>query len=63
MSIISFALLTGNPITGALLNPPHFSWSRSIIFSGVVVLAGVLLLVISQATAVKIRRTWRVQVT
>lgn len=28
-----FALLTGNPISGALLSPPSYTWSKAIIFN------------------------------
>lgn len=27
------ALLTGNPISGALLNPPQYTWSRAVVFN------------------------------
>jgi hypothetical protein len=33
--IWSFALLFGNPISGALLRAPHYFWSRSIVFNAV----------------------------
>jgi hypothetical protein len=33
--VISFALLTGTPISGALLDPPRYTWSKAIIFSAV----------------------------
>ncbi len=33
--VVSFALLTGNPISGALLKPPHYEWQNPILFSGV----------------------------
>ncbi|KAL0958737.1 hypothetical protein HGRIS_014065 [Hohenbuehelia grisea] len=32
---LGLSLLTGNPIAGALLAPPHYTWWRSIIFSSV----------------------------
>jgi hypothetical protein len=32
---MAFALLTGTPITGALLQPPAYSWFKPIVFSGV----------------------------
>ena len=35
MFIVSFALLTGYPITGALLRPQKYLWSHAIIFGGV----------------------------
>lgn len=31
----AFALLIGNPISGALLQPPQYSWDRAIIFNAV----------------------------
>jgi hypothetical protein len=31
----SFALLFGNPISGALLQAPHYFWSRAIVFNAV----------------------------
>ncbi|KAJ3569824.1 hypothetical protein NP233_g4800 [Leucocoprinus birnbaumii] len=37
---LSFPLLTGNPIAGALLSPPRLLWFRPIILAGVFVLAG-----------------------
>jgi len=33
--VMGFALLTGTPITGALLQPPQYEWFKAIIFSGV----------------------------
>ena len=33
--IFSFALLTGNPISGALLHAPDYFWSRAIVFNAV----------------------------
>ncbi|GJJ10948.1 hypothetical protein Clacol_005177 [Clathrus columnatus] len=35
MWALSFALLTGNPIFGALLHPPEYRWERPVIFCGV----------------------------
>jgi len=35
MFMVSFALLTGYPITGALLRPQKYLWSHAIIFGGV----------------------------
>ncbi|KAL4262826.1 Proton-linked Monocarboxylate Transporter [Pleurotus pulmonarius] len=60
MFIIGFALLTGTPITGALLNAPGYTWDRAIIFSGVVILVGVALLVVSRSMATKQKGTWRI---
>ena len=33
--IFSLALLTGNPISGALLHAPDYFWYRAIIFNAV----------------------------
>jgi MFS family permease len=33
--VSSFGLLTGNPISGAILDPPRYSWIQPIVFSGV----------------------------
>ncbi|TFK45969.1 MFS general substrate transporter [Heliocybe sulcata] len=46
---VGFAVLTGNPIAGALLRPPHYSWYRPILFAAIVVLFGSFLLFISRA--------------
>lgn len=35
MTVIGVALLIGNPITGALLRPPKYTWWAAILFSGV----------------------------
>ncbi|KAF8885236.1 MFS general substrate transporter [Gymnopilus junonius] len=59
MFIISFALLTGYPITGALLRPPEYLWLHAIIFGGVVILAGACFLVLARSLASKKRETWR----
>lgn len=32
-SFFGIASLTGNPISGALLSPPSYIWSRAIIFN------------------------------
>lgn len=39
MAVIAIFLLTGNPITGALLRPPQLTWSAAITFSGVIIAA------------------------
>ncbi|KAJ7626267.1 MFS general substrate transporter [Mycena polygramma] len=59
MAVIGLALLIGNPITGALLTPPKYTWWAAITFSGVVMLAGVMLLVVARQLAAKERGTWR----
>ena len=33
--IVGFALLTGNPISGALLRSPHYEWTNPILFASV----------------------------
>ncbi|KIP07467.1 hypothetical protein PHLGIDRAFT_118048 [Phlebiopsis gigantea 11061_1 CR5-6] len=55
--IFSFALLTGNPISGALLHPPDYFWSRAIIFNAVMVLFGCFLLTVARAMVVKAKGT------
>lgn len=49
----SFAMLVGNPISGALLDEPHYRWDRPIIFNGVLVLAGCVFLIVSRQLVVK----------
>lgn len=56
----SFALLIGNPLMGALLDAPRYAWHRPIILSGVLVLVGSVLLVISRMMLAKKRGRWRV---
>ncbi|KAF8512199.1 MFS general substrate transporter [Gautieria morchelliformis] len=58
--VMAFALLTGTPIDGALLQPPAYSWFRPIVFSGVVVLSGTGFLALSRFLVTKKRGTWRV---
>ncbi|KAK1224677.1 hypothetical protein PQX77_012423 [Marasmius sp. AFHP31] len=58
--ISSFAMLTGSPISGALLHSPEYLWYRPVIFSGVTVLSGAALLIISRSIQAKRKRTWRV---
>ncbi|KAJ7201076.1 MFS general substrate transporter [Mycena pura] len=59
MFILSLPLLTGAPITGALLHPPAYTWWRGVTFSGVVQLSGVSLLVLSRAMVSRRKGTWR----
>ncbi|KAJ6501019.1 MFS general substrate transporter [Mycena vitilis] len=48
MSVVcSFTLLTGNPISGALLHPPRDTWIQPIIFSGVTIFAGLAFLLVA----------------
>ncbi|KAL0959327.1 hypothetical protein HGRIS_014588 [Hohenbuehelia grisea] len=60
MFAIGFALLTGTPITGALLRPPEYAWWRAILFSGIVILAGVGLLVVARSMVIKRKKSSRV---
>ncbi|KAJ6544706.1 MFS general substrate transporter [Mycena sp. CBHHK59/15] len=46
--VSSFGLLTGNPISGAILHPPAYTWIQPIAFSGVTVLAGTCFLVFAR---------------
>lgn len=55
--IWSFALLTGNPISGALLQSPHYHWPRAIVFNAVMVLFGCLLMLVSRHAVAKQRGT------
>ncbi|KAJ7101928.1 MFS general substrate transporter [Mycena epipterygia] len=57
MAVIALALLTGNPITGALLRPPQYTWWAAITFSAVVILAGVALIIAARMMAAKQRGT------
>lgn len=59
LTINAFAILTGSPIAGALLHPPEYVWKRPIIFAGVVVFAGSVMLTVSRFMAAKTRGTWR----
>ncbi|KAF7372176.1 MFS general substrate transporter [Mycena venus] len=48
MSVVcSFTLLTGNPISGALLHPPRFTWFEPIVFSGVIIFCGFSFLIVA----------------
>ncbi|RPD71696.1 MFS general substrate transporter [Lentinus tigrinus ALCF2SS1-7] len=55
--IVGFALLTGNPISGALLKSPHYEWQNPILFSSITVLAGSATLLLSRQLAAKARGT------
>lgn len=55
---VSFAMLTGTPIAGALLGSEN-RWDRAIIFSGVVMLAGSALLGVARHMLVRRKGTWR----
>ncbi|KAJ7291307.1 MFS general substrate transporter [Mycena rebaudengoi] len=60
MFVLSVPTLTGAPITGALLNPPEYTWWRGVTFSGVVQLAGVVCLAMARAMVSRRKGTWRV---
>lgn len=53
----SFALLTGNPISGALLQTPHYYWGKAIIFNAIMVLFGCSLLLVSRRMVARIKGT------
>jgi len=48
MTMASFALLIGNPISGALLDEPKYKWDRPIIFNAVLILVGCACMTISR---------------
>jgi len=52
-AIIAFAALTGTPISGALLGDKVFTWWKPTVWSGVVTLAGSVLLVIARGMHAK----------
>ncbi|KAF8066742.1 major facilitator superfamily domain-containing protein [Lyophyllum atratum] len=54
---LAFALLTGNPIAGALLSPPEYKWHQPLIFAAVVIFAGAACHTISRRTVVKRKGT------
>ncbi|KAJ7721053.1 MFS general substrate transporter [Mycena metata] len=60
MFLLSVPLLTGAPITGAFLHPPHYTWWRGVTFSGVVQLSGVSLIALSRRMVARRKGTWRV---
>lgn len=58
--VISFALLTGNPIAGALVQVNHsYIWYRPLVFASVVVLAGAACLTASRTILSKRKNTNR----
>ncbi|KAF5381427.1 hypothetical protein D9757_009053 [Collybiopsis confluens] len=57
--VSSFAMLTGSPISGALLAAPHYYWFRPVVFSAVVVLFGSALIVISRGMQARKKGTWK----
>ncbi|KAE9405270.1 MFS general substrate transporter [Gymnopus androsaceus JB14] len=57
--VSSFAMLTGSPISGALLHAPQYYWLRPVVFSAVVVLFGCALITISRSMQAKKKGTWK----
>ncbi|KAJ3981844.1 MFS general substrate transporter [Lentinula detonsa] len=57
--VSSFAMLTGSPISGALLHSPQYFWLRPVLFSAVVQLFGSGLIIISRAMQAKKKGTWK----
>ncbi|TFY75972.1 hypothetical protein EWM64_g8040 [Hericium alpestre] len=57
MFAFSFALLTGNPISGALLESPKYLWGRPIVFNAVMILFGCVMLTISRHMIAKKKGT------
>ena len=49
--VVAFAVLTGNPIAGALLAPPHFTWWRPLLFSTVCYIFRIFILTIRLCSA------------
>ncbi|KAI0711315.1 major facilitator superfamily domain-containing protein [Earliella scabrosa] len=57
--LTGFGILFGSPIAGALINP-GFHWEKLIIFSGVVMSGGSVLLLVARQMAVKRKGTQRI---
>jgi len=55
--VLAFAWLTGNPIAGALLSPPHYKWHQPLIFAAVVVFGGACCHLVARRAVVKRRGT------
>ena len=53
----SFANLVGTPITGRLLGTTTFVWYKPVVFSGVLMLSGSCLVVISRSMMVRKKGT------
>ncbi|GLB41018.1 putative MFS general substrate transporter [Lyophyllum shimeji] len=54
---LAFALLTGNPIAGALLSPPHYRWHQPLIFAAAVIFGGAACHTIARRAVVKRKGT------
>jgi len=58
---VSFALLTGSPISGALLHSPEYFWVRPVVFSAVVQLFGAFLIIVSRWMQVRRKgASWKI---
>ncbi|KAE9398860.1 MFS general substrate transporter [Gymnopus androsaceus JB14] len=57
---VAFAVLTGSPISGALLHSPQYYWIRPVIFSAVSILLGCALIIISRSMQVSRKGSWKV---
>ena len=57
--VSSFAMLTGSPISGAVLHSPQYFWVRPVVFSAVVQLFGSALIIISRGMQAKKKGTWK----
>ncbi|THU80147.1 MFS general substrate transporter [Dendrothele bispora CBS 962.96] len=58
--VFGIGYLVGSPITGALLSPPQYDWTASIIFSGVTVLVGCAIILVSRQMLVRKKGTQHV---
>ncbi|KAI0087793.1 major facilitator superfamily domain-containing protein [Irpex rosettiformis] len=56
-TVASFAMLTGNPISGAILHSPDYFWDKAIIFNAVLVLASGASMAISRGMLAKAKGT------
>jgi len=56
---LAFALLTGNPIAGALLSPPQYKWQRPFIFAAVVILSGSSCYLLAQRALIRRKKAER----
>ncbi|KAH0578997.1 hypothetical protein H2248_003174 [Termitomyces sp. 'cryptogamus'] len=54
---LAFALLTGNPIAGALLSPPAYRWHLPLIFAAVVTICGAVCYLTARSALVKRKAT------
>lgn len=54
---LAFAVLTGNPIAGALLSPPQYLWLHPLIFAAVVIFTGAFCHIMARRILVKRKGT------